>query len=495
VSYVQPAELGGKTSSLRRAKQVVFSVALIWFLHLSLLRFVDGDEGYYALAAEMVAAGALPYVDFFYPQMPILPYLYAIFSWVLGGVDWYQLRIVSAFLAAISALIVYMLVQRRAGLLAGIFAALLFCSHPFVMSEFTLVKSYAATCASLLLACYLIESAKSPKVLVMAGACFAISVGCRLYIGVLGPFFLFMLFQRRGELGSWKALRYFLFGICVVALPIGLLALLGPFEFWFNNFTYHIKRDEAELGSQIAHRLHVLLVALGVRESAEVNHSQFLSVLLLALALGWKRAAYSRGFVVVALLLFAMSLVPSPPYVQYFALVVPFLIVAALSGAALSTKSVRYCVGIILLVTGVPAAFGKYQALTQSGEGLLGIPVNMTEAYSLRSVRTVSSLIRSSGQPEVLSLWPGYLVGSGAAPVPGFENQFAHKIASRFTGAGQRERLKLATFREAKSMAMSGEYGLVVGEGIFSVPLNPVLQSDAFNCEEAAGAKLCSRRK
>ena len=66
----------------------------ILFLGLSLVsglafvffRVIDVDEGFYLSAASLVANGASPYIDFFFPQMPILPVLLAPFSEAgLGG--------------------------------------------------------------------------------------------------------------------------------------------------------------------------------------------------------------------------------------------------------------------------------------------------------------------------------------------------------------------------------------------------------------------------
>ncbi|MBK7091605.1 MAG: hypothetical protein IPH59_07785 [bacterium] len=36
-------------------------------------RTVDADEGFYLAAAQRVADGMMPYVDFFFPQAPLLP--------------------------------------------------------------------------------------------------------------------------------------------------------------------------------------------------------------------------------------------------------------------------------------------------------------------------------------------------------------------------------------------------------------------------------------
>jgi hypothetical protein len=41
-----------------------------FFAPVAIFRYVDGDEGYYLGASALVWDGRLPYIDFFYPQMP-----------------------------------------------------------------------------------------------------------------------------------------------------------------------------------------------------------------------------------------------------------------------------------------------------------------------------------------------------------------------------------------------------------------------------------------
>jgi O-antigen ligase len=68
----------------------VFLALLCVLLPIALSRLIARDEGFYLLAARLVMEKELPYVDFFYPQMPLFPYLYGLwmkifsFSWTSG---------------------------------------------------------------------------------------------------------------------------------------------------------------------------------------------------------------------------------------------------------------------------------------------------------------------------------------------------------------------------------------------------------------------------
>ena len=53
----------------------VLAASLVLGLLLADQRPLHADEGYYASAARLTLQGAAPYLDYFYPQSPLLPYL------------------------------------------------------------------------------------------------------------------------------------------------------------------------------------------------------------------------------------------------------------------------------------------------------------------------------------------------------------------------------------------------------------------------------------
>lgn len=57
---------------------LIFQIILL--LVFVFLRLIDFDEGSYLSSAYLVKCGKLPYLDFFFPQMPYLPYVYALVS-------------------------------------------------------------------------------------------------------------------------------------------------------------------------------------------------------------------------------------------------------------------------------------------------------------------------------------------------------------------------------------------------------------------------------
>src|SRR5689334_18002217 len=76
---------------------VVVAQAVL-FVPIGLIRVVDGDEGYYTMASKLVAHGHAPYVDFWYQQAPVFPFVYGAWGRAFGQ-SWYSLRLLSCLLA------------------------------------------------------------------------------------------------------------------------------------------------------------------------------------------------------------------------------------------------------------------------------------------------------------------------------------------------------------------------------------------------------------
>ena len=73
----------------------IFLLQTGFFLFVSQHRFIDGDEGFYLLASRLVMQHKAPYLDFFYTQAPLLPYVYA--AWFrLTGISWFAARVFAA---------------------------------------------------------------------------------------------------------------------------------------------------------------------------------------------------------------------------------------------------------------------------------------------------------------------------------------------------------------------------------------------------------------
>ncbi|MHB8079776.1 MAG: hypothetical protein ACYDIE_11055, partial [Candidatus Krumholzibacteriia bacterium] len=121
---------------------VVHAALALWLVRA---RLVDGDEGFYAAAAQLTALGRVPYIDFFYPQAPLLPYLLAP-AWRLGLDSLALLRLVPALLGTLmfalwgAALLALAPARPRAVVTALAVLAL----NPHLLGWHATIKTYAA---------------------------------------------------------------------------------------------------------------------------------------------------------------------------------------------------------------------------------------------------------------------------------------------------------------------------------------------------------------
>ncbi|MCX6020821.1 MAG: hypothetical protein NTZ05_03655, partial [Chloroflexi bacterium] len=127
---------------------------MLFFIGLTAISVVFGtinyDEGWYLYAATEVRAGKIPYTDFMYTQMPLLPYLLAGVQ-LLVGERLIASRAVMSVIAVI-AVIATGGVGRQLGGRIGGYATLWFvCTLPLLTYYFALTKTYSITAALLVI--------------------------------------------------------------------------------------------------------------------------------------------------------------------------------------------------------------------------------------------------------------------------------------------------------------------------------------------------------
>jgi hypothetical protein len=160
------------------------------------------------------------------------------------------------------------------------------------------------------------------------------------------------------------------------------------------------------------------------------------------LASRMRRGAALLAFL-IAFVLGLISLLPTPSFVQYFCMGMPFLIVAAVCATsdyvtllhAAPPKSIAVLsVAMVLSFTALSVpGFRRYLV---TGDRVIGVN-NIYDApnWTLDKVNAVSKAINQLAAPneEVASFWPGYIFASKADPYPGLENDFGGEIANKLT--------------------------------------------------------------
>jgi hypothetical protein len=114
------------------------AMASLTFLELGQ---VNSDEGWYLYASKLVFQGQLPYRDFAYTQMPLLPYVYGVLQIIQPSIFWGRL---TSILLSMGTLALSVVIARRyAGARAGGIAALLFAAFTLGIYFDSIVKTYA----------------------------------------------------------------------------------------------------------------------------------------------------------------------------------------------------------------------------------------------------------------------------------------------------------------------------------------------------------------
>jgi 4-amino-4-deoxy-L-arabinose transferase-like glycosyltransferase len=441
----------------------IFFILACYFWFVSRHRLINGDEGYYLLASRLVLEGRVPYLDFFYPQAPLLPYVYGL--WMkIAGLSWFSARTLSALLTAVLGLLIYDHVCRETrNWIAGVAAIILFCSSTLIVASFPIVKTYSLS-TFFLFASYSAIARLSREelpswLLVIAGILFGLSVDTRLYMAGVTPIFLWWIFYHSKARNSNVSNSVFAFlgGFAVGLAPCLILFIAFPEGFLFDNLGYHAIRSGAGLIGDWKQKLNIVLSVTFYHQDNGVQFTFLSIVSFFSVVMSRKRASVPLLAFLIALVIGAISLLPTPSFDEYFCVCMPFLIVAAVCGiteyvVSLHTRPPTRIIALAVIV--VLAAFAASSAPSLRRYlfrgGINGV-WNVADApnWTLTGVSAVSHAIDQLAAPNerVASFWPGYIFSSKAEPYPRFENDFGWLITTKLT-PDQRAKFKIGALAD-----------------------------------------------
>lgn len=424
-------------------------VCAIGFLLLpvALLRFVDGDEGFYIYAVRLIREGRMPYRDFFYTQAPLLPYALAI-----GNPSWLSQRLLSFFAAAlIGLLLIWRVANSSLNARQTAVAATLFGASCLVFTWFTVVKTYSLATLLLFAACLVGEPhgrQASTFRLAAAGVLLGLAAGVRsIFIVALLGFMVHAFLAPKGRRASGAA--WILLGTSIGLAPTAYFAWAAPSNFLFGNFDYHMIRPAAADLDPLGQKLGAAarLFGFGFADfSSGFQFSALFAVNVWALVCAHRSRRQPSLSLAVAPFLFAAHWLPTPSYPQYFCVLVPFMILNAVTflggkevfnigGKDAVPNRLRRAAYAALAVYAILAPIDLYRCL-HGGRGMppLG-DASDAQYWRIGSIESVGRKIDAllPGDAPVLVFWPGYLVGSRHPPLHGMENQFGLEIASQLS--------------------------------------------------------------
>lgn len=214
--------------------------AILAFLAIS-VAFVfvgrpNADEGWYLKASELVYRGEIPYRDFAYTQMPLLPYVYGL-PQIAFGPSVLVGRATSMFLAIVAFTVLVLISHRQAGLVASTVTALLLATFTYGAYFQTIVKTYALLSLLFALTCFAMTTDARSSWGPLASALFA-TAAAAVRLSAL-PFALVILTYLVVTGRTWRAkLLGIAAGAMVSAGPV-VLVLLDPIGAKWNLLDYH----------------------------------------------------------------------------------------------------------------------------------------------------------------------------------------------------------------------------------------------------------------
>jgi hypothetical protein len=387
-----------------------------------------------------------PYLDFFYNQAPLLPYVYAL--WMkCSGISWSSARIFSALLTTLLGVLLYEhICSQTRNWIAGLSAVVLFASSTLVFAWFPVAKTH--TLAGLFLfSAYVVVSrlsAGSPRWMIAAGGVLlGLSVDARSYLLLLAPAFVWWIFCTLDGAIRLKSILWFLGGFTIGVAPCLLLFIPSPDVFLFDNLRYHAIRSGGGLIGWWQEKLVVVLqLFLGARDGNGLQWSIlfFVSVGFLPSTPG--RRYPPRFAFQIAVLLAVICLLPTPAYPQYFCLCVPLLIVSAVCAVNelfTNLQSRRERLAAIVACSAVMVAYlavsvSDFRKYVITGYGVPGVKTEDKGGdWRLQRVIEVSQAIDQIASPGevVASFWPGDIFQTKAVPLSGLENPFALPVSEK----------------------------------------------------------------
>ena len=463
----------------------VFLLQWAFFTFIAWHRFVDGDEGFYLLASRLVLVHKRPYLDFFYTQAPLLPYVYSV--WMkLFGVSWRSGKLLAALLtAALGTLLCAELLHHTRKWLAGVVGVALFASSTLIFAFFPVVKTYSLA-GLLLFAGYVLVSRTSLRSATSlagaAGLLLGLSVSTRSYLVLTLPVLLLWILRNSERSARSSRVALFLSGFVIGIVPCLYLFAVSPRAFLFNNLGYHALRSDGGLLGMWSEKVFSLLAVFLSRVESNGPQTSLAFFLSLLLLMSMPKERYPpRLSFQMAIVVGLVSLLPTPVHPQYFCLCIPFLLLTAVcvvndSFGQMHSVRVRRLAALICALA-VAAYIGvsldDFRRYLVTGENVPGLEPGLANDYRLKNVLAVSHAIDQIVAPgeTVASFWPGYIFQTHAAPLPGLENDFSLPIASELN-AKQRAQYDILSPDEVEAVFTARRLRVVVLRDHISTPTN-----------------------
>lgn len=361
-----------------RSRHIRWFLALIALAFCALLMWatainsgLNHNEQMYVAAARLWQQYRL-YSDFAYLQAPLLPIVNGWLFWLSDNEHLLLLaRIHVLFWAVVALYALYSLSLRLSrSELVGAAAAAVLGSQPVFLSNVAESSNYIMPLGLTLVSLWTLivarDDAAPARLRSVCAAVSGLAIGCAVScksfyaIVALGVLVMAVDTTNRQLIAGWAA------GAVLGALPLAYYAVQDPTAFYFGNLDYHLAnadfREANRYGLPLSFQQRLKFMLSAWRKPSLILLTVYCMVALAALR-PRNIPTSGRRFLYVAIALTVLAciaaLLPSPAYLQYFAMPYACLLIAAVVAAGLHGR-IGSTVFIAVCVIGVltsPATF------------------------------------------------------------------------------------------------------------------------------------------
>ena len=299
------------------------------------------DEGFHVLAAQLIARGKIPYIDFCFPQTPLNAYWNA--GWLaIFGQTWRVLHVLAALATAGAVFLIAEFVLARFPIRRWRFASALvvvaFVGLNAVIVQFGTIAQAYGIGMFLCVAAFRVSIAAVARrgywLSFAAGLLAGAAAGCTLLTAPVAPVLLIWMMVCNRSGNRWAKFGFFIAGAAIPFIPVFFLFAKAPRQTWFNVVQYQAMYRRVNWNGATPHDVDVL--------SAWLDSAQGLLMALLAGAGLWfltkkmngdrarRQEFYLCAWLTVTLVLYIAT--AHPTFQRYFAFAAPFASAVAALG-------------------------------------------------------------------------------------------------------------------------------------------------------------------
>lgn len=436
---------------------------MVLFFVLAQTRNIDGDEGLYLEAARLVGQGKHLYIDFFYQQMPLIPYFYA--GWAkLFGPSLIAGRALSALLTAGAGIFALFYIARSTkNLFLVNSAAILLYANGIFLAWAPVIKTHPFNVFFLTGSCVLLlewrrGSCEKAWLLLASGLLLGLGINCRLTLAPFPIFYLvFIAVAAPGKF--WRHSGLLLLGPLIASMPALYYLGRAPLLFLKYNLFFHtrifpgIAGEDFRWGIAAQVLLEPQLLALLVA---------FYVGLILQSLKGWKSLSASDSFFIFVLLLayYAIHLSTATPFTQYFSTVVPLLVIGTMPLLELTMRWNTSFRALVLVPVFAVYILGASRTLRNEMYSV----GTLEPVWKISNIQSATAAIRRIVKPgeTCLTWWPGYAALGGCASVPGMENHMRDHAILRGIPPRLLNEYKMLSSEQVLDLLASKKYRVVI---------------------------------